>query len=97
MRNIGDRINEYDNNLTTVKEFNILFKECPVFGFNDDDILEILGITENATTRMLKIIAFDIEHEFQRKLKSETYVEVKEDIDEDEKKAQWLEILYAPV
>ena len=78
MRNIGDRINEFDNSLTkTVGRFNVIFKECPLVGYKDSDEGEIGEITKSACIRLLQVAEFDVEHNFQRLLTSEIVVEAK--------------------
>ena len=82
MQNLGDRINEFDNSLTkTVGRFNMIFKECPIFGFKDEDSVEIGEITKATYYRLLQIEEFEVEHNFQRLLKSETTTEIKDEED----------------
>lgn len=79
MKSIGQRINEFDN-LTNVEEFNILFKEVPIVGFNDSDEVEIGEITQNHYTRILTIGNKQIEHSFKVTLNSEKEDEIISDL-----------------
>ena len=72
MKNIGDRINEFENGLTqNVKSFNIIFREVPIVGFKDTDEVSIGDITKGSCIRLLSVAESNIEHDFQRKLASE--------------------------
>jgi hypothetical protein len=63
MTNIGTRINDFDNSLGTVREFNKLFPDCPL-NFNSELLVEILGIPLNKPFhRVLNIEGKLIEHD----------------------------------
>jgi hypothetical protein len=82
MKAIGNRINEFNNHLTNVKEFNIMFKESQITGFNDDLSVTIGEITKNAHTRLLEVGDILFEHEFIQPLNSEKNYETSDDNDD---------------
>lgn len=72
MRAIGDRLNNFDNNETqTVGEFNKLFDDVPLVGYDNNDNVVIGEITANANTRLLLINNIATEHCFVRRSNSE--------------------------
>lgn len=72
MRNIGDRLNIFDNaDDQSVSRFNTLFPEVPLIGHNVNDQVTIGEITANATTREILINNIATEHSFVRRTSSE--------------------------
>ena len=55
MRNIGSKINQFENGNTNVLNFNNIFSDCKLRGFNDNDIVEIGEIHSSGTTRYIKV------------------------------------------
>ena len=69
---IGTRINLFDSLLvSSVYEFNLLFKDVPLTGFNDSDSVTIGEISKVSTMRLVTINNETIEHSFVRRTKSE--------------------------
>lgn len=67
MRAIGDRVNQFDNaSNTTVKEFNKLFKESPLNGYDENLEVEILDL-KHALCYNVKVGNVITEHYFERR------------------------------
>ena len=67
MRAIGDRINQFDNaSITTVKEFNKLFKESPLKDYDENLEVEILDL-KHALCYNVKVGNVITEHYFERR------------------------------
>ena len=86
MKTIGDRLNIFDNgDNQTVGEFNKLFPEVPLTGYNDSDSVAIGWITANATTRMIVVNNLPKEHSLLPNSQSElAYLNEEEKEDEYE-------------
>lgn len=67
MRAIGDRINQFDNaSITTVKEFNKIFKESPLKDYDENLEVEILDL-KHALCYNVKVGNVTTEHYFERR------------------------------
>jgi hypothetical protein len=72
LRTIGDRLANFDNlEIGSVREFNTIFDDVKILGYNDFDLVVIGEITKNAFTRQLFINNVEIEHNFQRRSTNE--------------------------
>lgn len=92
MKNIGDRINEFENKLTqNVRSFNMIFTEVPIKGFKDTDEVKVCEITKSTCIRKLQVAEFDLEHDFQRKLASENEEE------KTQEQIEWEKLCISPV
>jgi len=86
MKNLGDKINEFENlPVQNVRAFNSIF-ENPLTGYDYDDIVEIGDILSGTTTRQILINNIAKEHCFERRTRSENDYEISDDdtIDDDD-------------